>query len=1201
MKQTRIFGIFLILITCLILITSNIIIGESITSFSRGLSGDEVPNITYNLMKSKAGDKTALEATGYFTIPTHRGKVKNASFNIYCTADTQGNHMLNPKIDIGLDGDYEWMYSGKGYGKAGQQTEFSTGRTKTLVVTAERGTEHFDNKTVIYLPKDCQVTNASMMIKGGPGKYKEDLAVGISYNRYIYYTKGTGGTFFGGVQSFTRMGGSVGYNTYAIGLGDFDNDNDLDIISGYKPSYGVSPLELYVFENTGTGANPPWKTSPVMVGRIPLTTSWGYLYSIGVEDFDGDGNMDVIAMDYNGGNIHFFRGYGTNLSFKPRTVITSSYPGSRAYDFDAEDFNNDGYIDYIGSSNSANVYYGENNGDGTFKSAVQIPAGTSWGYQYLIVGADYNDDDKADILTKYYSSPTNLIKGNGDGTFQNFVNSGLSLSGYAPGDNYDFNYDGYQDLIVCEGTWSGMNFVYYPGKGDGTFGTSTSIGSPSSSYIYAMAAPPRMPLGGCNNLAIDIGDDKTQEIKFKDDFTTGEEQIYFGQYLNQYLGGSRSRGLETVVDGYGNEMVKIPLRFDSDTIGSVMLYDLDIKYDYTAKVELLPGMRYNLTTDLNDLLPTDTNETSEVKVYFGLYSDTPGKATLSNLNIEYNGAPDYTEIPTLTVDEDSDKKALDLSEYFTDDYDTPSEMTYGISYNGDPEHLKLSTDGQWLRVNTTLEPNWHGSAEIGVWCKDTEGVRTDSNVFKLKVTPVDDPPMSNNPLPNVELKELEERIVADLDDPVSAYFIDVDSSKLYFRALLSNPDDSDLITLEIIKDLNELRLKSLGSFGRNIEVVVYCDDDNSILGLSESELKLLDSYQIFFVNITSLSQTFPPQWLLLEVAPIPEDTPQENILKLNDYVTDPDDKLGNLTYSIYSMTHSGYIDIIIDDETSALSIYPRDNFDGKAKVTLAVTDDEQNRDLTMLLLEIIPYNDQPLVEISEPADDSKVRGLVEVIGSAYDPEDALSKVEISIDNGPWLPVNGLSYWTYTFDSYAYSSKSQILIKARAEDATSSQSLPDEVSIRIQRPSEDSDGDGVQDNKDKFPLNPSEWKDSDGDGVGDNTDHFPNDISQWLDTDGDGYGDNPQGNQKDWFPFDPTQWSDSDGDGHGDNDWGNEGDYFPYDPGAWKKPGEATGSSSESSDNDNLALIMQVILIVVVIVALLILINYGYQTMKKKNK
>ena len=45
------------------------------------------------------------------------------------------------------------------------------------------------------------------------------------------------------------------------------------------------------------------------------------------------------------------------------------------------------------------------------------------------------------------------------------------------------------------------------------------------------------------------------------------------------------------------------------------------------------------------------------------------------------------------------------------------------------------------------------------------------------------------------------------------------------------------------------------------------------------------------------------------------------------------------------------------------------------------------------------------------------------------------------------------------------------------------------------PSPDSDGDGVNDDEDAFPNDPTETADSDNDGVGDNADAFPNDPTR----------------------------------------------------------------------------------------------------------
>ncbi len=89
---------------------------------------------------------------------------------------------------------------------------------------------------------------------------------------------------------------------------------------------------------------------------------------------------------------------------------------------------------------------------------------------------------------------------------------------------------------------------------------------------------------------------------------------------------------------------------------------------------------------------------------------------------------------------------------------------------------------------------------------------------------------------------------------------------------------------------------------------------------------------------------------------------------------------------------------------------------------------------------------------------------------------------------------------------------------------------------------DDDNDGTLDVNDVFPLNPAEVSDTDGDGVGDVGDAFPNNPNESLDTDGDGIGneadpdDDGDGvlDSQDAFPLDRLESVDSDGDGIGDN-------------------------------------------------------------------
>lgn len=66
---------------------------------------------------------------------------------------------------------------------------------------------------------------------------------------------------------------------------------------------------------------------------------------------------------------------------------------------------------------------------------------------------------------------------------------------------------------------------------------------------------------------------------------------------------------------------------------------------------------------------------------------------------------------------------------------------------------------------------------------------------------------------------------------------------------------------------------------------------------------------------------------------------------------------------------------------------------------------------------------------------------------------------------------------------------------------------------------DTDGDGYNDDVDKFIHDPNEWEDFDMDGVGDNSDAFKYNPFEWKDSDNDSYGDN-----SDAYKYDPNQWN-----------------------------------------------------------------------------
>ena len=71
---------------------------------------------------------------------------------------------------------------------------------------------------------------------------------------------------------------------------------------------------------------------------------------------------------------------------------------------------------------------------------------------------------------------------------------------------------------------------------------------------------------------------------------------------------------------------------------------------------------------------------------------------------------------------------------------------------------------------------------------------------------------------------------------------------------------------------------------------------------------------------------------------------------------------------------------------------------------------------------------------------------------------------------------------------------------------------------------DSDNDGILDNADAFPRDPTEWADTDRDGIGDNADAFPRDPTEWADADGNGIGDNADAVSVEHLPFPFRHWT-----------------------------------------------------------------------------
>jgi FG-GAP-like repeat/Abnormal spindle-like microcephaly-assoc'd, ASPM-SPD-2-Hydin len=158
-------------------------------------------------------------------------------------------------------------------------------------------------------------------------------------------------------------------------------------------------------------------------------------------------------------------GGGTsNVTFFPVTVKQSSVGFSTPFSTQSiqasvvGDFNGDGKLDLAWADSKGILNTALGNGDGTFQPAVS--SGITFAPQ---ITGDFNNDGKIDLVG--VNGDIAVALGNGDGTFT--LKSSILTSEFPTAAAADFNQDGILDLYIPGGNCAG--FSIYLGNGDGTF------------------------------------------------------------------------------------------------------------------------------------------------------------------------------------------------------------------------------------------------------------------------------------------------------------------------------------------------------------------------------------------------------------------------------------------------------------------------------------------------------------------------------------------------------------------------------------------------------------------------------------------------------------------------------------------------------------------------------------------------------------
>jgi hypothetical protein len=277
------------------------------------------------------------------------------------------------------------------------------------------------------------------------GDGKPDLATPTQNGLNILLSDGTGKFTLASTLAIPPADG-----TLSLAVGDFNGDTkaDVAVVTTLRSAGTVS-----IFLGNGNGT---FTTGQVFaIGATFSRQPQG----LAVGDINGDGKLDLVAVNGGSNTISVALGNGNGTFQTPQSIPVPTRPTAVA----VADINGDGKLDLVVADGFISVLLG--NGNGTFQPATTV---TTNGQTVAVAIADFNGDGKLDLAAADYSDNgvSEILLGNGDGTFQSAsqVFCGIGALSIATA---DFNGDGKTDLVLAD--LGNDDVCVLTGKGDGTF------------------------------------------------------------------------------------------------------------------------------------------------------------------------------------------------------------------------------------------------------------------------------------------------------------------------------------------------------------------------------------------------------------------------------------------------------------------------------------------------------------------------------------------------------------------------------------------------------------------------------------------------------------------------------------------------------------------------------------------------------------
>ena len=289
-----------------------------------------------------------------------------------------------------------------------------------------------------------------------------DIAIANYGTDNIGILLGYGNGSFTSAETYTTLPQS---NPSSLAVGDFNNDNHLDIVVANSGTGNVG-----IFLGYGNGTFFAQRTYSIGNNTHPQFVSVG--------DFNKDNELDIVVLDSVNDRVHILRGHGHGI-FATRTTYDATSKSNPLWaavaDFNSSSKQSDIFIVNYGtdeilllSNYSVKPSTRQTNFDGGPPSSTAS-----------VAASDFNDDHIYDIVFTA-ADGIMILLGVGDGTF---TEKTVYSTGPASNPQYvcvgDLNNDGQMDIVVAAKRSNSV--VVFLGYGNGTFAPmitySTGIGS----------------------------------------------------------------------------------------------------------------------------------------------------------------------------------------------------------------------------------------------------------------------------------------------------------------------------------------------------------------------------------------------------------------------------------------------------------------------------------------------------------------------------------------------------------------------------------------------------------------------------------------------------------------------------------------------------------------------------------------------------